>query len=423
MAKQIKINGTIGTYKDEGGVEVKGVELVDVISQVEAIAQTENEIQVIINSPGGLVDVGYSIYDYLTSLKKQGKTITTIINGMCASIATIIALAGDKRQIVKGSKFLIHNPYLNNVTGDADMMREYAQTLDIVEGGLAKFYSKVTGIGQSAIDLLMKEDKEITSEKALELKFVTEIIDGQLEEVKNLSIVAVIKQTNYTMEIKNVLKQGKDALAKLTEILAKAKKEVIKNETVKTQDGKSLTVDGGLNEGSTVSIDGQPTPNATYILADGTTIKTDDNSKITSVTKQPSTAAAVYEHANIGDVIHDTEGNVMKNQEIKTQSGKTFKTDESGKVVEVKDMAANILSPDQIITLKKENEELKAVVAEMKKINDETVEKIEVLSKLSSSFTPTERKTIFNKTKTPGQTSNFADEVKARRIERATKTN
>ena len=181
MPKQIRITGTIGTYADETGKTIKGVELVDVISQIEA-AKGENEIDIIINSPGGLVDVGYSIYDYLTSLKKQGKTITTVINGMCASIATIIALAGDKRKIVKGSKFLIHNPYVNNVTGDSDQMREYAESLDKVESGLAKFYSKITGIGESAINLLMKEDQEITAEKALELKFVTEIIDGTLEE-------------------------------------------------------------------------------------------------------------------------------------------------------------------------------------------------------------------------------------------------
>ena len=279
MPKQIRITGTIGTYADETGKTIKGVELVDVISQIEA-AKGENEIDIIINSPGGLVDVGYSIYDYLTSLKKQGKTITTVINGMCASIATIIALAGDKRKIVKGSKFLIHNPYVNNVTGDSDQMREYAESLDKVESGLAKFYSKITGIGESAINLLMKEDQEITAEKALELKFVTEIIDGTLEEIKNLSIVAVIKPTKL-MDFSKIIREAKDTLVQLKDIVAKTKKPVAPvNMDVKTEDGKTLSVEGEMKMGSMVMLDGKPTVSATYKLADGSTIKTDGEGKI-----------------------------------------------------------------------------------------------------------------------------------------------
>ena len=142
MAKVININGTIGSYTDKDGKIISGVELVDVIAQAEN-SGAETEIQVVINSPGGLVDVGYAIYDYLTSLKSSGKTITTVINGMCASIATIIALAGDKRQIVKGSKFLIHNPFITNAEGDADSMRQYAETLDTIELGLAKFLEQL----------------------------------------------------------------------------------------------------------------------------------------------------------------------------------------------------------------------------------------------------------------------------------------
>src|SRR3972149_3144345 len=79
---------------------IKNRTLKSVIDQKLAINEQE-EITVFINSSGGLVETGFAIYEYLTSLKIP---ITTIISGKCASMATIIALIGTKRQVVKGSE-------------------------------------------------------------------------------------------------------------------------------------------------------------------------------------------------------------------------------------------------------------------------------------------------------------------------------
>lgn len=421
MPKEIKIYGTIGSYKDQAGKVITGVELVDVIAQAEN-AGDEKEIHIIINSPGGLVDVGYAIYDYLISLKSKGKNITTIINGMCASIATIVALAGDKRQIVKGSKFLIHNPYLNNVTGDADQMREYAQTLDNVESGLAKFYSKITGIGSTALALIMKDDKEISAEKALELKFVTEIIDGTLNtELKNLQIIAAVKPTQI-IQMKNIIDEAKKAIAVLNSLLAKGKNPEVKNLVMKTKDGKTVSMES-LEVGSLCSMEDKPCISMTMEMEDGSVIKTDAEGKITEITPAPAaeeTAAKVYENANLGDIIHNTKGEIMKSQEITLASGKVLKTDAEGKVIEVKDHAANILSPGDVIKLQKENDELKVTLAELKKIQSETTEKINMFSKLiGSDFVPGERKTLFNSTRQKVEKKDdISGDVRARRGER-----
>ena len=101
MIGKIYISGLIGTFGDE-----KGVELIDVISQVKKQPQATS-FEVYINSEGGVVDVGFDIYNFLKSL---GLPITTIGNGMVASIATVIFMAGTKRVVTPNTDFMIHLP-------------------------------------------------------------------------------------------------------------------------------------------------------------------------------------------------------------------------------------------------------------------------------------------------------------------------
>ena len=95
MTGNIYINGSIGTFYDENGnVLDQGVNLLDVILQVKNQPKAE-AFKVYIDSPGGYVDVGFEIYDYLKSLNKP---ITTIGQGLVASIATVIFMAGGHKK-------------------------------------------------------------------------------------------------------------------------------------------------------------------------------------------------------------------------------------------------------------------------------------------------------------------------------------
>lgn len=77
--------------------------------------QAENYIVHLV-SPGGEVFEGFGIYNIL---KNSGKKITTHIEGVCASIATLIAFAGDEIVMNKTSEFMIHNPNISDLKGDA----------------------------------------------------------------------------------------------------------------------------------------------------------------------------------------------------------------------------------------------------------------------------------------------------------------
>lgn len=151
----------------------KGTELLDVVEQVMSFPEA-SEIEVSVNSPGGYVDIGDSIYDYLTSLKKKGKTITTIQTGLVGSIATKIFLAGDRRIADDRYEFFIHNPFQADVTGDADQVRAVADGLDKTEKLLRKFYAQFTNITDEGLDGLMKIETGLTADQCLKFGFATE---------------------------------------------------------------------------------------------------------------------------------------------------------------------------------------------------------------------------------------------------------
>jgi len=143
MKGNIYINGIIGTIIDAEGNTEKGVELLDVILQVKNQPKADS-FNVYVNSPGGAVNTGFEIYDYLTSLSKPIKTIG---QGIIASIATVIFMAGTERELRKGTEFFLHLPR-GGVNGSSDDITIYAKTIKDVEKRILKFYQDNTGLSE-----------------------------------------------------------------------------------------------------------------------------------------------------------------------------------------------------------------------------------------------------------------------------------
>lgn len=411
----IKIHGTIGSYEDSAGTLVRGVELIDIISQFETKKTgVPQEILVEINSPGGLVDVGYAISEYLNSLKRAGHTITTKINGLCASIATVPFLVGNKRQIVSGSRFLIHNPYLTNISGNSDELSAAADMVRESEKELANFYHDAIGLSKETLRMLMSEDKPITDQQAVDLKFATEILTEPLNiEIKN-KIVAILKPS-LIMEYKNIIAASKEAIAnaaKATADLLKLSKKV-KALEAETSDGKKITMDGEMVEGTPCSMDGNPCISMTMKLVDGTEIVTDDKGNISKVT--PAEPAEMdFEQAKVNDILKDEKGALLVSQEIKLKNGSTLKTNDKGEVTEI----VAVTSVDEVAALKAENAELKSTIESLTSAVTGLTEKVDLVAKMSTSnYVAPTRNTTFAKTKTnPNEISK--DSIQASREKR-----
>jgi ATP-dependent protease ClpP protease subunit len=121
-------------------------------------------LNVEINSPGGNVWDGLAIYNMLRGRQAQ---VTTRVVGVAASIASIIALAGDTVEIADAALMMIHDPS-GLAAGTSDDMRKMADALDQHAAILSGVYEKKTGKTASAIRAAMKAETWFTSSEAMD---------------------------------------------------------------------------------------------------------------------------------------------------------------------------------------------------------------------------------------------------------------
>lgn len=151
-----------------------GTQAKDFRAQLDSVEG--NELVVEINSVGGDVMAGLGIYNMLRNWAKDGKTVTTRVTGVAASIASIIALAGDKREMPKNTFAMVHQASTFAV-GTADDMRDAADTLDKVDGSLRGIYMDRMGVDEAKAKEIMAKDTWLTADESMDLGFATALLD------------------------------------------------------------------------------------------------------------------------------------------------------------------------------------------------------------------------------------------------------
>jgi ATP-dependent Clp protease protease subunit len=246
-----------------------------------------NSIIVKINSRGGDVQEGWTIYDLLVN---SGKKIKTIGEGKIYSIATIIFLAGTEREMLKNADGLIHNPYIPPYTlADAygsDELLKIAEGLQQEEAKILDFYAKKTGADKAKLAEYMKEDTKLSSEDMLSLGFATKII----EPIKAFAYVKL--KNNFKMNEKDVKTFGEKIDAILAKISGLSRLPA-KDQTMKDKDGKEFNLD---KESGMPAVGDKATPDGTFVMADGKTIVISGGA-VTEV-KEPAAAKSDLEIAN-----------------------------------------------------------------------------------------------------------------------------
>lgn len=128
-------------------------------------------INVYINSPGGIVYEGLAIYNVL---RRHPARKTVRIDGICASAATIVAMAGDRIIAADNATLMVHAVY-NTVRGDAADMRKEAEVLDQLTDTLVNLYVQRTGRPRAEVAGWVAEETWFTAGEALRLGLVDEI--------------------------------------------------------------------------------------------------------------------------------------------------------------------------------------------------------------------------------------------------------
>lgn len=97
------------------------------------------EVQIAINSVGGSVYGGIAIANMIRQMSAQGHKTTAVVEGLAASIASVIMCACDKVVMHESSLVMIHNCW-SIVQGDSNIMRKEADTMDIMNDAILSFY-------------------------------------------------------------------------------------------------------------------------------------------------------------------------------------------------------------------------------------------------------------------------------------------
>ena len=134
----------------------------------------DGPITVWINSPGGDCIAASSIY---TMLKEYKNTVTVKIDGIAASAASVIAMAGDKILMSPTSLMMIHNPSMI-ASGDHRDMAKAIEVLEEVKESIINAYQIRTKQSRTVLSHLMDDETWMNAKKAIELGFA----DGMLEE-------------------------------------------------------------------------------------------------------------------------------------------------------------------------------------------------------------------------------------------------
>ena len=174
------------------------------ISDFKKLEASHNQINVRINSGGGDVFEGITIYN---SLKNSSSTIHIYIDGVAASMASIIALAGTKIFMSRYAQLMIHR-VSGTANGDSDKLRETANLMDELSNSLLDIYASKTGIEKETIQnswMQRGKDSWFNASDALQQKLVDEIFDGVIKKSpkKNTDPQAVWQF--YNLQIQNSL--------------------------------------------------------------------------------------------------------------------------------------------------------------------------------------------------------------------------
>lgn len=154
-----------------------------------------------IHSPGGDVFEGMAIYNLLD---QHPAYITVYIDGLAASMASVIAMVGDVVIIPMNAGIMVHKPW-GIQGGDADDMRRYADLLDKVEDSLVSAYTKKTGKSAEDIKQLLDAETWMFGQEAVDLGFA-DMVAEPLQAAASLNSKRLQEFTHMPDQLKALIK-------------------------------------------------------------------------------------------------------------------------------------------------------------------------------------------------------------------------
>lgn len=211
MASKIYLYGTVGYDIDASYVRMALDEASD------------GDLELRINSGGGDVFEGQAIYSLLESWKTTtGNRVIVYIDGIAASVASVIAMAGSEIQMSSNALMMIHNPWTPAAVGGADDLRDLANVLDKIRETIVTVYETRSGIDRDAIGLMMDEETWFTAAEAVNFGFADQIVNASEETVASIKAFNYINAPDWVHAVEPIEKDAAEPVA-VRRSIAKAK--------------------------------------------------------------------------------------------------------------------------------------------------------------------------------------------------------
>lgn len=210
----VNFNKTLPSLKDQAGDSSKFDELI-----------------VDIASPGGDVGEGLNIMMWLSELSAEGKKITTRVSANAYSIASLIMLVGDERQISEHGKVMVHNPMIAELKyTNASELEEYVAELRELEETMNLIYCAFSTISSEKMKELMDNETYLSPKEAVKYGFVDKVIEMEKQSYQMIGVNDK-KEMNMSRAM-NILHQ----------VIAKVKKEEFVNQFYYDKNGGKVTI-------------------------------------------------------------------------------------------------------------------------------------------------------------------------------------
>lgn len=152
------------------------------VDEFKYLEGNSDEIHIKLNSVGGSVISGYDIFS--TILSSEKKTVT-IVEGIAASMCSVVMFAADEIKMTDYSLLMVHNPFFSS--GSEPDEKEKA-VLDKFKSSLLTIYEKRTGLSKAKISKMMDEETWLSAQECLKMGLIDEVIETEISENKKNQI-------------------------------------------------------------------------------------------------------------------------------------------------------------------------------------------------------------------------------------------
>lgn len=206
FTKRDEKTGELTLYGEISDVSWYGDEVTPVTFREDLKALgTMNRLNVYVNSPGGDVFAGFTIYNII---RRCAEEIVAHVDGMAASAASVICMAADKIVMPKNATMMIHEALAGKQYGNKHQFRKIADELDRIDGQIADIYAARCGIDKKTAADMMEAETWMSGEEAYAAGFCDEV-----DDLKAVACAGIEKYENLYHHMPKAVKQEPQAPA------------------------------------------------------------------------------------------------------------------------------------------------------------------------------------------------------------------